>query len=221
MDPVRPLRDVFADLASDEAARQAHAADPEGFLASYGHPDLPGDLVGEAIASYADTAPPELAEHLAPLVAAYSPVPELDADLDGAAGLDLLATAPAEDLPDPGDDPGDGIPDPSAGATEGSLDGQHDTDLDHDADLDFGAGVDSFWVDTLDDLDGTDGSHDVDPTATETAGGPEVVPADDPADDLADLHEAAADFAADHAASLDHDGTDTDHDGSDPDGFDI
>lgn len=99
MDPARPLRDVFADLATDEDARAAHAADPDGFLQAHGHAGLPGDLVGEAIVNYADTAPPEIAEHLAPFVLAHSPVPVEDVpDADAAPtdGLHLLATAPAE-----------------------------------------------------------------------------------------------------------------------------
>ena len=104
MDPARPLRDVFADLVGDESARQAHAADPEGFLHAAGHPELPGSLVSEAIVNYADTAPAEVAEHLAPFVMAHSPVPVEDDlpvdELDATHGLDLLATAAAGAVPD-------------------------------------------------------------------------------------------------------------------------
>jgi hypothetical protein len=103
MDEARPLRDVFADLATDEDARRAHAADPEGFLHAHGHAELPSQLVGEAIVNYADTAPPEIAEHLAPFVMAHSPIPVEDGPTAGADptdGLHLLATAPAEAYPD-------------------------------------------------------------------------------------------------------------------------
>jgi len=100
MDPARPLRDVFAGLVSDESARQAHAADPEGFLEAAGHAELPGHLVAEAIINYADTAPAEVAEHLAPFVMANGPVPvdegALPGETDWMQGLDLLAGAPGE-----------------------------------------------------------------------------------------------------------------------------
>lgn len=121
MEPARPLRDVFADLVTDEDARRAHAADPDGFLQAHGHAELPGGLLSEAIANYADTAPAEVAEHLAPFVMAHSPVP-VDAaviDTGPADGLQLLATAPAEPyldaLPDGGPDGLDGDPHPAGG----------------------------------------------------------------------------------------------------------
>jgi hypothetical protein len=95
MDPARPLRDVFTDLTGDPAARAGH--DPAAVLAANGHPDLPDTLVAEAIVSYADTAPYEVAEHLAPYVMANSAVPAADPtapDTDPATWLDQLATAP-------------------------------------------------------------------------------------------------------------------------------
>jgi hypothetical protein len=105
----RPLHAVFSELLHDEATRQAFGADPASLLDAAGYPDLPADLVNEAVASYADTAPPALAEHLAPFVMAHSPVSDAKdpAELDGLA---LLATAaPVEatgveldtDLPEP------------------------------------------------------------------------------------------------------------------------
>ncbi|WP_088313589.1 hypothetical protein [Kineosporia sp. R_H_3] len=89
MEPVRPLRDVFADLAGTDAG-EARAA-----LAAAGH-DLSDDLLRTAIDGYAGTAPAEVAEHLAAA--------------DGADdGLALLASAPAgpwdgEVVLDPADD---------------------------------------------------------------------------------------------------------------------
>lgn len=99
MEPLRPLRDVLAGLAGDEHARLEHGGDLSGLLAAEGYPELPDDLVAEAVISYADTAPAEVAEHLAPFVTANSPVPldDLAADPAGPAeALDLLATAPTE-----------------------------------------------------------------------------------------------------------------------------
>jgi hypothetical protein len=80
---MEPLRDVFAGLAGN-------GGDPGDFLR-----DLPADLVAEAVVSYADTAPLEVAEHLAPFVAGHSAVgSEGDA---GETWLDLLASAPVEE----------------------------------------------------------------------------------------------------------------------------
>ena len=95
MDPARPLRDVFTDLAGDPGAPTGH--DPAAVLAANGHPDLPDTLVAEAVVNYADTAPYEVAEHLAPYVMANSAVPPADPtapETDPATWLDLLASAP-------------------------------------------------------------------------------------------------------------------------------
>lgn len=77
-DSPRPLHEVFDAIP--------HAADPAALLAASGHEELSGDLLAEAILSYADTAPPEVAEHLSPVV--------LGAADDPALGLELLRTAP-------------------------------------------------------------------------------------------------------------------------------
>jgi hypothetical protein len=92
----RPLHTVFTELLRDDVARQAYAADPGGLLGPAGHGALPNDLLAEAIVSFADTAPPQVAEHLAPFVMAHSAVP-LDDNQPPAAttGLELLADAPA------------------------------------------------------------------------------------------------------------------------------
>lgn len=107
MQPARPLRDVF-----DEVARGGLGADPADTLADSGHGDLPDQLVSEAIVSYTDTAPIEVAAHLAPFVKLHSAVPVDDAgdaeDLPAGSGLDLLATAPDPITPDPS------APDPTA-----------------------------------------------------------------------------------------------------------
>ena len=93
MASARPLRDVFADLVG------APSHDPDALLRDQGHPGLPDDLIAEAVVSYADTAPVEVAEHLAPFVTTHSavgadPVP---GDEPPAGWADLLSTAPAGD----------------------------------------------------------------------------------------------------------------------------
>src|SRR5258705_13690824 len=93
MDAARPLRDVFADLAQDEDARSA-----QDVLRAGGHPDLPDGLVAEAVGSYADTAPIEVAEHLSPYVMAHSSVPLPDLpEVDASGWLNAMVTAPIVD----------------------------------------------------------------------------------------------------------------------------
>jgi hypothetical protein len=70
MDATQPLRDVFAGLAG-----AGGAGEPATVLAANGHEDLPDGLIAEAVVNYADTAPVEVAEHLAPFVRAHSAVP--------------------------------------------------------------------------------------------------------------------------------------------------
>jgi hypothetical protein len=100
MEPQRSLRAVFGNLAGGESARgQEEGGDLGDILAAEGYPGLPDTLIAEAVASYADTAPAEVAEHLAPFVMANSPVPvdDLPDELDSRPALDpldLLATAP-------------------------------------------------------------------------------------------------------------------------------
>jgi hypothetical protein len=106
MDPARPLRDVFADLTGGE---DTGPSDPSAVLAANGHPGLPAGLVAEAVGSYADNAPIEVAEHLSPYVMAHSAVPLPDApEVDPGGWLDAVAGAPPaadySDLP-PVDEP--------------------------------------------------------------------------------------------------------------------
>lgn len=132
----RPLHAVFTELLHDEAARQAYAADPAGPLEGAGHSGLPDELVAEAVISFADTAPPAVAEHLAPFVKAHGPVPESGTDPAETDGLALLASTPA------GDDAGDGeateLLDPAA-ATDPTAIREPGASVD---DLDFGTGSD-------------------------------------------------------------------------------
>jgi hypothetical protein len=182
MAAARPLKDVFAELTGDDAGR------PDAALAAGGHGDLPADLVAEAVVSYADTAPVEVAEHLSPFVMAHSGVPmDDDAAVDGAAEwADLLATAPALeaefDADEPGaDDAGLGGPDTVDGLggpdTVDGLGGPDTVDGLHAADrrvedVDFGGGA---GVEDIDEPVAT-GPAPVEPTAPEagTADAPET-----------------------------------------------
>jgi hypothetical protein len=92
MATARPLREVFGDLAGGQSA----AADPAELLAAHGHADLSEDLVAEAVVNFADTAPVEVAEHLAPFVRAHSGMLPPDEALAAGDWLSLLATAPTE-----------------------------------------------------------------------------------------------------------------------------
>jgi len=129
----RPLHAVFSELLHDEATRQAYAADPAGLLDAAGHPDLPADLVDEAVVSYADTAPPAVAEHLAPFVMAHSQVTESSVDQAELDGLALLATAPIDTT---GDDVDVDLPGSVDTVTEARGEAGSPPD-----DIDFGAGI--------------------------------------------------------------------------------
>ncbi len=91
MDDVRPLHQVLAALAGTQAE-----PDPGALAPAAGGLGLPDDLLTEAIISFADTAPAEVAAHLAPFVTAHSPIAAVEpAELwDAAQGLELLAGAP-------------------------------------------------------------------------------------------------------------------------------
>ncbi|HEX6234890.1 MAG TPA: hypothetical protein VFZ63_17300 [Jiangellaceae bacterium] len=134
----RPLHTVFTELLRDDVARQAYAADPGGLLDAAGHGELPDDLLAEAIVSFADTAPPEVAEHLAPFVMAHSAVPLDDTEPPVATtGLELLADAPADVADNAGADDLDAVFDGTQ-LEAGPAFVDPGTSLD---DLDFGGGA--------------------------------------------------------------------------------
>jgi hypothetical protein len=168
MAAARPLKDVFAELTGDDAARA------EEVLAASGHGDLPPDLVAEAVVNYADTAPVEIAEHLAPFVTANSAVPTLD-EVDGDADWSaLLATAPAVeadldadlvadvDAPGATDDDAPGTDDAS-GTDDRS--GTDDASVD---DVDFGVGAeDASEIDVAAETDRPDDDASLDDAPVE------------------------------------------------------
>jgi hypothetical protein len=141
MTGVRPLKDVFADLLGGDGGGRP---DPGAALAAGGHPDLPPELVAEAVVSYADTAPVEVAEHLAPYVTQASGVPTVDPDSaapepDLRTLGDLLASAPTGPDVDLAEPPGYELDDLDPGTFAGIVPplGQ----LDDPAALDFGGGA--------------------------------------------------------------------------------
>lgn len=113
MASVRPLREVLADLVGDAGAR---VDGPEAYLAEQGHAELPPELMAEAVVSFADTAPPEVAEQLAPFVTAHTAGHSgewfdllTSASVEAADDLDGLAEAPEPWSSDFGSDPGPGL----------------------------------------------------------------------------------------------------------------
>jgi hypothetical protein len=198
MQPARPLRDVLTDLVGE-----ADAAGPADVLAANGHADLPDELVAEAVGSFADTSPIEVAEHLAPYVMSDSPVPQPDAPpVDLASWLDVVTTAPP---------PTD--VDPTALLDDGGV--LHEPTYEPAAvdvgDLAFGHGhatpdhhvstVDSFGDGPVfDSVDGTDGGTAPDPADLDHPGDfprfpdldhiPDLDGSDDHADDDADDDDA-------------------------------
>jgi len=156
MATARPLRDVFADVTGDEAAR---ASDPADLLRTSGHEDLPDSLVAEAVTSYADTAPLEVAEHLSPYVMANSAVPGVPTEVDASSWLDTLAAAPI-DAADPAEglDPADLVPADDAApwdgpAGDGGADAAFDLDFGHGGHPAGPAGPDAGAADTEPDTD--------------------------------------------------------------------
>jgi hypothetical protein len=187
MAAARPLKDVFAELTGDDAARA------DEVLAAGGHGDLPPDLVAEAVVNYADTAPVEVAEHLAPFVTAHSAVPPLD-EVDGEADWSaLLASAPAVEADLDADLDPDLAPD-AVDATDAS-----DIDAPGTDDVDFGVGAD--------DVSEIDFAVEADDDASLEAAPVEDEPAA-PADDAYD--EVGAPIDLSDVEGVDDDGDDVD-----------
>ncbi|MFV2102328.1 hypothetical protein [Micromonospora sp. LOL_024] len=90
MAPARSLHEIITGLTGD-------AGDPgdlAAVLRASGFTDLPPDLLAEAVVNFADTAPAEIAEHLAPFVMAHGPIAQADTAAGDIGQLsDLLATA--------------------------------------------------------------------------------------------------------------------------------
>jgi hypothetical protein len=144
MAPARSLHEIIAGLTGDAGT----SGDLAAVLRAGGHPDLPEDLLAEAVISFADTAPAEVAEHLAPFVMAHGPIAEGDTEAGGIDRLpDLLATVPAAGF---GEDS-----DPTAPEIDPSDEADDEAD-DLDDALDDAAQRDDD-VDDLDDLDAEPG----------------------------------------------------------------
>jgi hypothetical protein len=191
MASARPLHEVLGDLVGDGDAAHAHG-DPEAYLAANGHPDLPPDLVAEAVVSYADTAPVDVAEHLAPYVTTHSAVPADEPPTDDWFGL--ITTAPADDL--------DTDPDIDDFSDDGVAPDHH-----HDPALDFGTGsVDDLDAPTADDSD-DDTDDDTDDARNDGSGD---TPDNGQGPAWADLDAANANLDALDADDLDDDSDEDD-----------
>ena len=184
MNPARPLRDIFADPVGDSGSPGADAVGPAEVLRAAGHPDLPDSLVAEAVGSYADTAPIEVAEHLSTYVMAHSAVPLPDqAEVEPGQWLDAVSTAPT--VTTDGYDPLLGLDDhdPLVGPDPAGADSSPVSEL-GDV-IDFGqTGLDDGLTPTTD--AGADGPEPVEADA-------EYVPPDDPTapptlHDASDIH---------------------------------
>jgi hypothetical protein len=208
MSSARPLRDVFADLTGGGNATD----DPQALLGDHGHPALPEHLVAEAVVSYADTAPAEVAEHLAPYVTTHSAVgaDPMPGDESPADWLDLLSTAPAgPDLADEPADIDDLTPPPDG------LDDATGPD-DPGPALDFGTGA-GVETDGGSDDAGPDGSGD-DAETEHPADELDEMPADPAAlddDGGVDVGWMAGDLTADPSGG---DETESDEDDTEPGG---
>lgn len=223
MPPARPLRDVFAELSGTGHGSALDARNPDAVLADAGHPQLPAGLVAEAVVSYADTAPIEVAEHLAPYVMAHSAVPtDVVGDVDEPHWLDVLSAAPDPAVPVVDDHPGVPVAEAPDGTTDawfgsGATDGGFDLDFGHgaagtDASLDHGHGTHDAHPGAGGDGTGSDGTGG-EPDGPVHHGDPHAL--DAPLDDLAP-HEGHG-----HPGYLDHGGThDAGHLHGDPDAAD-
>lgn len=128
MAPARSLHEIIAGLTGDAGT----SGDLAAALRAGGHPDLPEELLAEAVVSFAGTARAEVAEHLAPFVMAHGPIVEGDTVASETNYLpDLLATAPAAEVDEsaaltmPEIDPPFG-----AGDDDGHLPDEHGHDVD-------------------------------------------------------------------------------------------
>ncbi|SNR35232.1 hypothetical protein SAMN06265360_10370 [Haloechinothrix alba] len=172
MEPVRPLRDVFDELIDADPAERDVAA----LLRDSGYSDLPDDVLSEAIVSYAETAPVEVAEHLAPFVTAHAAPGAGDAAGTRPApehGLDLLASVPA---------PEQGADAPAAGPVADIAFGTGKDGTGSD-DLDFGAGDPASGATTNAETTSGDTVEPGTPSGSATVGDAAVDdagPADDP-----------------------------------------
>jgi hypothetical protein len=95
MAPARSLHEIITGLTGHAGV----SGDLAAVLHAGGYPDLPQDLLAEAVVSFAHTAPAEIAEHLAPFVMAHGPIAQGDTSAGDIGRLpDLLAAARAAEL---------------------------------------------------------------------------------------------------------------------------
>lgn len=126
MESLHEVFDALAGQPDRSASEMLHDA---------GYGDLPPELVGDALVSYADTAPVETAEHLAPFVTAHLGSPDATPDLDAGFGLLSSVSAADADL-----DAAELAADGNLAGVDGDLADVGGDLADVDGNLDFGAG---------------------------------------------------------------------------------
>lgn len=86
------IRDAIDQLLTGETPLGGGAADPASVMAEHGYETVPTELFGTALVHFADTAPLEQADALAPVVTRVGPIPLEESDLPESYGeLDLDA----------------------------------------------------------------------------------------------------------------------------------
>jgi hypothetical protein len=184
------IEDLLADLGS--------GADPRQVLAEHGFDDLPVEAFSSALVHFAESAPMDVADALAPLVTRLSPIPFAQGDLppdeaadalaDGGDVFDLLAELEAVAV--------------GYDADPSDLDVGHVQGEEPDHGLDDGDGFDGGDTPTddhgFDDGDHTFGAGETEAEATLHAG---AAPSD--FDDVFDeLEEVTSEVGADDLAGL-------------------
>lgn len=80
------IRDAIDQLLTGETPLGGGAADPSSVMAEHGYETVPTELFGTALVHFADTAPLEQAEALAPVVTRIGPIPLEESDLPESYG---------------------------------------------------------------------------------------------------------------------------------------
>lgn len=210
------IRETIDGLLASKTEQESFQNDRSAYLDDQGLGDVPTDLIDTAFVHYADTAPIEQADVLAPLVTRVGPVPYEETDLPDGITDELGEGAPPDpwsmltfDETTPAIDPETEIDPADLDDTESPIEDTPGTDTQDGAD--FGAGetsiADGFDSDDL----GDDPFYD---ETTGQAGSPSL---DDTIEHA--VEEATTDYASDVEAFADsaNDGYDDDIDPMDLD----
>lgn len=181
------IRDAIDGLLHPEDANSGPGQGAHDALSQAGHEDLPPELFGTALGHYADVAPIETADALAPIVTRTSPIPLEETDLPPAEDIGLGTDSIAGDAyglfdavaPQPEEFPEmDTVDDAVDDAVENTIDGSDaavEGDPDGGADGPFhGFGDDESAGDSdldFDDLGSGDALNPTDPAGNADTGG--------------------------------------------------